>query len=417
MPLFTPILLGNPGAAISLSAAVEQADYQPLTQIHFSIPIRFKLQSTGSYLLILGLELLRNGQVIKSVTEPYVGTGNAGEGVTGNINFYISEPLPAGAHLYELQLRVLAYQNIQGNPEAGNPHTVIHPDLQEDGVGPEGPEGPKGPDGDDGPQGPPGKTGETGNTGYGPTGPTGPTGDTGVTGPFIADASYTGATGPTGPTGFGYTGATGSTGFGPTGPTGIGLTGPTGQRGPTGATGETGTDSITGPDGPRGEDGPRGPTGFGYTGVGRGFTGVAYTQWLRTLSLPQNQWVELARVEINPDPSTQPSLEPAVMLKGGFDFSYGTDYLATGDYDIEYRLLRNGEPIQSFHYEHRKDVIGFNNGILVWLPVTHVDVAPRRTGPGLFEYVLQAMVISPFWGPQASFTQVLTAMDIFTPVE
>jgi hypothetical protein len=413
MPLFTPILLGTPGAVVRLTATVEPVENQPLSQIHFSIPTRFRMQSTGSYLLILGLELWRNGQVIKSVTEPYVGTGNAGEVVSGNIHFYISEALPVETHLYELHLKVLAYQNIQGHPEAGNPHTANHPDLQEDGVGPEGPEGPKGPTGSEGDKGPPGQTGETGITGYGPTGATGPTGDTGPTGPFIANESFTGATGPTGPAGFGPTGPTGPTGSGPTGPTGFGLTGPTGHRGPTGATGETGADAITGPDGPMGENGPKGATGFGFTGAGRGFTGEVYTQWLSTISLYQNQWTEIGRVSIAVIPSTQPLLASAVMLKGGFDFSYGTDYLATGDYAIQYRVLRNGVPIQSFQYEHRKNVIGFNNGIEVWLPITHVDVPPA--GPGPVEYVVQAMVTSPFWGPQASFRQILTAMNIFTP--
>ena len=343
-----------------------------------------------------------------------MGTGNAGEGVTSNINFFISEPLSAGTHLYELQLRVLAYQNIQGHPEAGNPHTANHPDLQEDGVGPEGPEGPKGPPGDEGQKGPPGVTGETGITGYGPTGPTGSTGDTGPTGPFIANESYTGATGPTGPAGFGPTGPTGPTGSGPTGPTGFGLTGPTGQRGPTGATGETGPDAITGPDGPMGENGPRGATGFGYTGVGRGFTGDVYTNWLSSPSFYAGQWTEIGRVSIAVIPSTQPLLASAVMLKGGFDFSFGTDYLATGDYDIQYRLLRDGEMIQSYQFEHRKDVIGFNNGILVWLPITHLDVPPA--GPGPVVYTCEAtMIRTPGGLPQSSSRQVLTAMNIFTP--
>jgi hypothetical protein len=410
MPLFTPILLGTPGAAVQLTATVEPAENQPLSQIHFSIPVRFRLQNTGSYLLILGLELLRNGHVIKSVTEPYVGTGNADEWVTSNMNFHISEPLSAGTRLYELQLRVLAYQNIQGHPEAGNPYTAT--DLQEDGVGPDGPEGPKGATGSEGDKGPPGQTGETGITGYGPTGPTGLTGHTGTTGPFIANESFTGATGATGPTGFGPTGATGPTGIGPTGPTGFGLTGPTGQRGPTGATGETGTDTITGPDGPRGENGPRGATGFGYTGVGRGFTGEAYTQWLQTISFPD--WTEIGRVSIAVIPSTQPLLAAAVMLRGGFDFSYGSDFLATGDFAIQYRLLRDGEVIQSYQYEHQKDVIGFNNGILVWLPITHLDVPPAGPGPRM--YTCEAKLInSPFGSMPASFTQVLTAMNIFTP--
>jgi hypothetical protein len=411
MPLFTPILLGTPGAAVRLTATVEPAESQPLSQIHFNAPVRFRLQNTGSYLLILGLELWRNGEVIKSVTEPYVGTGNAGEVVSGDIHFYISEVLPVETHLYELHLRVLAYQNIQGHPEAGNPYTAIHPDLQEDGVGPEGPEGPKGPHGDEGPKGPPGLTGETGITGYGPTGPTGSTGDTGSTGPFIANESFTGATGATGPTGFALTGPTGLTGSGPTGPTGFGLTGPTGQTGPTGATGETGPDAITGPDGPMGENGPRGATGDGYTGVGRGFTGEVYTQWLSTISFPD--WTEIARVSIAVIPSTQPLLVPAVMLKGGFDFFYGG---IDGDFAIQYRLLRNGEVIQSFQYEHqiKVDVFPDGHGNLVWLPITHLDIPPA--GPGPVVYTCEAKMIKSRDGSfPGSFTQVFTAMNIFTP--
>jgi hypothetical protein len=146
--------------------------------------------------------------------------------------------------------------------------------------------------------------------------------------------------------------------------------------------------------------------------VGQGFTGEAYTQWLQTISF--DDWTEIGRVSIATIGSTQPLLASAVMLKGGFDFSYGSDFLATGDFTIQYRVLRDGTPIQSFQYEHRKDVIGFNNGITVWLPFTHLDIPPA--GPGPVEYIFQAkMITSPIGSFPASLTQVFTAMNIYTP--
>lgn len=414
MPLFTPILLGNPGAAISFSASVEQAENQPLTQINFTVPIRFKLQISGSYLLVLGLELLKNGQVIKTVTDPYTGSGAANETVAGEIDFHVLEALAVGIHQYELRVRVLAYQNVQSHPEAGYPATSLHLSSEADEVGPTGPPGPPGPYGPEGPKGINGITGETGPTGYGATGPKGATGSTGPQGPFVASGGAAGPAGATGPTGLGITGPTGPTGTGLLGPTGAGLEGPQGPRGVTGSSGEPGPGGITGPTGPTGDIGWRGPTGAAYTGSGPGITG-SYVQnrAVYVITTPELDWVEIGRISnfTVPNPPPQP-IGTGVHLKGGFLLTYYIEAPSSTNVSVDYRIMRDGEEIESFHYaDIRTNNLSFPD-VMVYLPIHFVDPVL----PGTYDYILQAKG-SQSTGEQllASFP-VLTALNVLLPV-
>jgi hypothetical protein len=404
MPLFTPILLGNPGAAISFSASVEQAENQPLTQINFTVPIRFKLQISGSYLLVLGLELLKNGQVIKTVTDPYTGSGAANETVAGEIDFHVLEALAVGTHQYELRVRVLAYQNVQSHPEAGYPATSLHLSSEADDVGPPGPEGPQGPYGEDGPKGPPGKTGPRGDVGTGATGATGNKGVTGPIGPFVFSGGDPGPTGATGPTGEGATGPTGPTGDGITGPTGVGLPGPTGATGVTGATGDTGPGGITGPTGPTGTDwGWRGPTGPAFTGPGPGFPG-GYVQGYTQFDLSTGNWTEIGRISniVVPAPPEQQLLQPAVILKGSFGILYLVSENVPVDVTVDYRILRDGSEIQSFRYHDVRSNPSSAMDINFWLPLYHVDLAAAQ---GAHEYIIQARSGLASGIPHSVYTQ------------
>lgn len=413
MPLFTPILLGNPGAAISLSATVEQAEYQPLTQVNFSIPIRFKLQSTGSYLFVLGTELLKNGQIVKYATVPYTGTGIANESITGEVELYALSKLEIGQNQYEIRLTVLAYQNVQSHPEAGSPAISTHLSTRDEGVGPTGDPGPKGNPGPKGPTGPTGDTGNTGLTGYGATGATGATGNTGSPGAFVAALLFTGMTGPTGATGVGDTGATGLTGIGSPGPTGIGITGASGPKGMTGVTGDTGPDQQTGPTGPTGLNGVRGATGLAYTGPGPGFDGTGFAtavDYPGILLTHTPTWVELGRisnVEVPASPS-QPVV-PGVMLKGSFELHY--DNRPGKDSIVEFRVLRDGEVIISLRYEDYRADYGWGN-IFEWVPLAHLDIAPQ----GTHDYVFQARCEDDPIENLTSDYQIFAASIVYVPI-
>ncbi len=389
MSLFTPILLGNPGATVSLTATVEQSESHPLSQIHFSFPVRYRLQQTGSYLLVLGIELVKNGQVIKIVTDPYTGTGAANDLVAAEIDFYIQDTLPAGTHQYEGLVRVLAYQNVQANPELGTPATVVHLSADAEAIGSTGSTGPTGPRGATGPTGPTGTTGSTGPNGYGTTGATGATGATGPQGAFIQNTGATGPTGPTGPTGIGVTGPTGPSGMGATGPTGMDIAGATGPRGETGSTGAPGQDTITGPTGPRGATGPKGPTGQGYTGPGQGLPGKAYSRSDNQFDIynPSQNWVEVGRISNVVVPVSPPSLlRSVVLLKGGFDISYTNILDTDGNATIDYRVLRDGAEVKSFRYTDVRAASDYTAFNMIWLPVLLLDNAPQ----GTHEYIIQA---------------------------
>lgn len=413
MPLFTPILLGNPGAAISLSSSVEQGENQPLTQINFSIPIRFKLQITGSYLLVMGVELLKNNQVILVLSDPYTGTGVANETVAGEIDFHILETLAVGVHQYEVRVSVLAYQNVQAHPEAGSPATSAHLSSEEEGVGPTGPPGNPGGPGAHGLKGPTGETGDTGSTGYGATGPTGVTGETGFHGAFIPSGSNTGPSGPTGLTGIGATGPSGPTGIGPTGPTGNGLEGAAGPRGATGITGDPSPGVITGPTGLDGPIGNRGPTGLAYTGPGPGFPG-SYSQINTEISISSSglDWVEIGRISnfVVPAPPWQP-VQPSTMLKGAFKVSYLIDPVLATNVAIDYRVLRDGVEIQSFRYADVRLTPSNFYQEMIYLPLHVVDTVLQ----GTYEYVFQARGNSQSGEPILSSNHAFTASIVLLP--
>ena len=415
MPLFTPILLGNPGTGISLTAGVEQTEPQWRTNIHFTVPIRFQIHISGIYLLVLGVELRKNGQIIKTFTDPYTGTGAANETVMGELDFHILDTLALGPHTYEIYVTVLAYQNVTAHPEAGQPATSIHLSTDEEGVGPTGPTGPTGNPGNHGLVGPTGNTGNTGATGYGATGATGVTGKTGAEGPFIISAS-TGPTGPTGHTGDIVTGPTGPTGLGAEGPSGIGLAGQPGPRGPTGDTGDTGSGTLPGLQGPRGNKGNRGPTGTDYSGSGPGFTG-SFTQNTNRITFSQPSSIEIGRLSIEvPTPSWEPpeELNPAVILEGGFQITYfiGPDFGT--NISIEYGVMRDGVELETFRYtDYRRDT-DFSASINVWLPFHYVDV----TTPGTYEYVLVAQSQGTGQGGLVSSAmQSFTATIAYNPAE
>lgn len=388
MPFFTPILLGIPGAANSLAAIVEQTEYHSRTQLNFSIPFRFQIQNTGSYMLVLGAELRKNGQILKLLTDPYTGSGAADEIVAGVIDFDILDTLAVGSHPYEVRVNVLAYQNVKAHPEAGLPATSLQLSLDDDGIGPAGPPGPSGPPGPEGSQGATGKTGSTGATGYGATGPTGFTGATGETGLFILTGGNTGATGLTGPTGDAITGPTGSIGVGSDGSTGHGLTGPTGHIGLTGNTGGRGSGTIPGPTGPRGPTGSRGPTGPDYSGSGPGFTG-SYSQTTDHITFSQQGWVEIGHITMEVSaPSWDPpeELTPAVILEGGFQITYFVTPNIPTDVNMDYRVMLNGSELVSFRYTDLRSASDYSASMNVWLPLHYVDM----TSPGNYEYVLEA---------------------------
>lgn len=414
MSLFTPILLGNPGATVSLTATVEQSESHPLSQIHFSFPVQFRLQQTGSYLLILGIELLKNGTLIKMVTDPYVGTGTANDLVAAEMDFHIQDILPPGTHQYEGKVRVLAYQNVQANPEVGSPVTVVHLSTEAEAVGPTGPTGPTGPRGSTGPTGPTGTTGSTGPGGYGATGATGYTGATGPQGAFIQIMGATGPTGPAGPIGIGVTGPTGPAGMGVTGPTGMAIDGPPGPRGATGFPGAPGPDTLTGPTGPRGPIGVRGSTGLNYIGPGQGLPGKSYSRSDNRMEITNasQDWVEVGRLSNVIVPGSPPSLlQSAVLLRGGFDINYSKLSEFNISATIDYRVLRDGVEIKTFRYRDIRpasDSVSINTS---WLPVFLMDSASQ----GTHEYIIQARYTELSASPRdmVSFQQTFTALIVY----
>ena len=390
MPLFTPILLGNPGTAIHLTANVQQTESHLRTQINFSIPIRFRIQSSGSYLLVFGAEVRKNGQTIKVLSDPYIGTGTAAETVTGEIDFQVLDTLAVGNHQYEIIVTVLAYQNVMAHPEVAQPATSIHLSTDEEGVGPTGPTGPTGNPGPKGPKGPTGNTGPTGFTGYGATGATGATGQTGAQGPFISSQT-TGPTGPTGLSGLLVTGPTGPTGLGTEGPAGVGLPGPPGPRGMTGETGDPGSDPVPGPEGPRGMWGNRGPTGSNYSNSGPGLTG-SYSQAYTPVNLQPPGVYELGRISgivVPPPPWAPPEpslLVPCVILEGGFQLSYLVSVNVPVDVRITYRLSRGSVLLKTFQYTDTRPATDSEASMNLWLPFHHVD----EVGQGTYDYILEA---------------------------
>lgn len=266
MSSWIPVRLGSPGAAIRLESPVLLEESHPLSQINFSVPLVFKLRIAGSYHLIVELSVLKDGQVLHTLTDPYIGNGNAGDSIQADVNASLTGNFGEGAQLFELTLRVLSSQNIEADLLSGAPAVSVQGlPAEAEEIGPTGPTGPTGaPSPTRGIQGPTGLTGPTGWTGIGgPAGTKGPKGTTGPTGAVVdlGGEGVTGATGDTGPDGTGLPGPTGATGIGATGATGYGAAGPAGDTGATGATGVTGPgSSITGPTGPTGPTGATGPS-------------------------------------------------------------------------------------------------------------------------------------------------------------
>ncbi|WP_340024882.1 hypothetical protein MHI24_07050 [Paenibacillus sp. FSL K6-1096] len=262
MSALIPVQLGSPGPAIRLASPVLLEESHPSFQIDFSLPLSFKPVVTGNYHLIVELSVLKDGDIIHTLTEPYIGSGDAGETLIADVNARIAGSFGQGGQSFELELQVLSFQNIAVNPLAGLPAVSVQGVAADEvEVGPPGPTGPQGPRGTKGPKGPTGSTGPTGTTGAAIQGVKGPKGPTGPTGVIVAIGGVTGATGVTGPDGIGPAGPTGMTGIGASGMTGYGPQGPTGTTGARGVTGDTGPDSwVTGDTGPTGLTGATGPS-------------------------------------------------------------------------------------------------------------------------------------------------------------
>lgn len=264
MSSWIPVRLGSPGEAIRLESPVLLEESHPLSQIEISVPLAFKLRVSGSYHLIVELSVLKDGQVLRTLTDPYIGNGNAGDSVLADVNSSLTGTFGEGVQPFELRMRVLSSQNIEADPLLGAPVVSVQglPVAAEE-IGPTGPPGAKGAASPTrGAQGLTGTTGPAGATGIGTTGTKGPKGATGPTGAVedLGGEGIPGATGHTGLDGIGSPGPTGATGIGAPGATGYGVPGPLGETGATGATGATGPGSgITGSTGPTGATGVTGP--------------------------------------------------------------------------------------------------------------------------------------------------------------
>lgn len=339
MSSLIPVQLGSPGAALRLESPVLLEESHPLTQIDFSVPLTFQPAVSGNYHLIVQLSVLKDGQVIRTLTDPYIGSGNAGESLIADVNVNITGSFNQGAHQFELELSILSYQNIQANPLLGVPAVSVQGSTAaEDDIGPTGPPGPQGHAGTRGPYGPTGTTGPTGATGVGiitgaqgPKGPTGPTGVIAATG----DGGGTGATGHTGADGIGIPGPTGATGVGATGATGYGPAGSTGDTGAQGVTGSTGPGSnIAGP------TGPVGPTGA--TGPSRALPMVVSdTLLVRSPAVGQGQIVgQLPPVQVN-------AADQCVLVEGTLQIGYGNPANFTFTNTVFYQVYRDGQAIGS----------------------------------------------------------------------
>ncbi|MFD1905166.1 hypothetical protein ACFSQ7_15615 [Paenibacillus rhizoplanae] len=187
MSSLIPVQLGSPGPAIRLSSPVLLEESHPYFQIDFSVPLSFKPEVSGNYHLIIGLSVLKDGNIIHTLTEPYIGSSNSGEALIADLNVNISGSFGQGVQHFELELRVLSSQNIAANPLVGLPAVSVQNDIvAADDIGPTGPTGPQGPYGTRGPKGPTGTTGPAGTTGPGILGIKGPKGPTGATGVAVA---------------------------------------------------------------------------------------------------------------------------------------------------------------------------------------------------------------------------------------
>ncbi|WP_339219280.1 hypothetical protein [Paenibacillus sp. FSL H8-0332] len=336
MSSLIPVQLGSPGPAIRLSSPVLLEESHPYFQIDFSVPLSFKPEVSGNYHLIIGLSVLKDGNIIHTLTEPYIGSSNSGEALIADLNVNISGSFGQGVQHFELELRVLSSQNIAANPLVGLPAVSVQNDIvAADDIGPTGPTGPQGPYGTKGTKGPTGNTGPTGITGPGIMGTKGPKGRTGATGEVVVTGagSATGATGHTGPDGIGPAGPTGMTGIGPTGMTGYGVPGPAGITGPTGVTGNPGTGlNITG------DTGLTGPTGI--TGPGRALP-IVVSNILQVNSPIEGEIVgQLPAIQIN-------STDQCIVIEGTLHFGYGNPPDDRYHNTLSYRVYRDGQQLET----------------------------------------------------------------------
>ncbi|MFD2879668.1 hypothetical protein ACFTAO_32855 [Paenibacillus rhizoplanae] len=148
MSSLIPVQLGSPGPAIRLESPVLLEESHPSFQINFSVPLSFKPALSGNYHLIIGLSVLKDGMMLQTLTEPYIGSGNAGEALIADVNASITGSFGQGGQSFEVELRVLSSQNIAANPLAGHPTVSVQEvAADEDDVGPTGSTGPQGPRG------------------------------------------------------------------------------------------------------------------------------------------------------------------------------------------------------------------------------------------------------------------------------
>ncbi|MEK3716543.1 MULTISPECIES: collagen-like protein [unclassified Paenibacillus] len=336
MSSLIPVQLGSPGAAIRLNSPVFFEISHPLSQIDFSVPLSFRPAVPGSYHLIIGLTILKDGQVLHTFNDPYIGNANtAGDSLSTDVNASVTGRFDQGEQQFELELRVLSYQNIQGNPLLGVPAVSVQGySVAAEEVGPTGPTGETGHPGNRGLKGATGTRGPTGQLGgTGITGTKGMRGAVGASGIVINLGSETGETGNTGVTGPGIIGLTGATGIGRTGPTGAGPAGPTGATGAKGVTGQTGPgSSITGPTGPTGATGAPGPS--------RSLP-VVVSDTLLSNSPSEGVLVgQLPPVQID-------AADRCVMIEGTLQISYGNPPDREFRNALYYQVHRNGQPVGS----------------------------------------------------------------------
>lgn len=405
MSSLIPVELGNPGAAVRLNSPVLLEVGRPLSQIDFSVPLSFKPVASGSYHLIIELSVLKDGKVLHTLSDPYIGTANsAGSILSADVNASITGSFSQGEQQFELELRVLSYQNILASPLLGVPAISIQGfSVLAEEVGPTGPTGDTGN---------PGNRGVTGTTGtQGPVGPPGSTsiagttglrGTTGATGVVINLGSDTGPTGYTGVTGPGITGTTGAAGIGATGPTGPGPAGPTGATGAKGVTGATGPgSSITGPTGPTGDTGAPGPS--------RSLP-VVITDNLLVNDPGQNR----GPLVVGKLPSLQiDAADRCVLIEGTLQISFGNPPNNSFNNTIIYQVLRNGQSFSTPHFwSSRYSYSGVDNSIpsTAGLAIFVIDDNPP-VGPN--EYILTAQIWQSSLNTSISYTSLNVSAKVF----
>ncbi|MEK3901841.1 hypothetical protein [Paenibacillus sp. FSL R7-0179] len=405
MSSLIPVELGNPGAAVRLSSPVLLEVGRPLSQIDFSVPLSFKPVASGSYHLIIELSVLKDGKVLHTLSDPYIGTANsAGSILSADVNASITGSFGQGEQHFELELRVLSYQNIVSSPLLGVPAISIQASsvLAEE-VGPTGPTGQTGNPGNRGVTGTTGTQGPVGSPGStNIAGTTGLRGATGATGVVINLGSDTGPTGYTGVTGPGITGPTGATGIGATGPTGPGPAGPTGASGAKGVTGLTGPgSSITGPTGPTGDT--------GAPGSSRSLPVVISDDLLVKDPGPNRGALVVGKLP----PLQIDAADRCVLIEGALQISFGNPPNNSFYNTIIYQVLRNGQPINPPHFWLlRYSYSGADISIPSTAGLAYFDIDDNPpVGPT--EYTLTAQIFDSSINTTISYTSLNASAKVF----